>query len=147
MLPFDLAEASFMSLKYQSGMSTAELLAERLRQLQKRAEDIAKIAETLERHRIKSKEQFEKHYETRLRQESYEPGTLVLVRNTAIEKEMNRKSKPRYKGPYEVLRQTSKGAYIIQELDGTPCRLSYAEYQVVPYISRTDSRLHQLAME
>ena len=138
LLPFDLTEASFLSDSYRSGMSTVELIAARIRQLEKRPEDIAKAAALLAKHRFKSKEQFEKKFEIRLQHETYPPGTLVLIRNTAIEKELNRKTKPCYLGPYEVVRQTSKGAYVVQKLDGTVCRYSIAAFRVVPYIKRSD---------
>ncbi len=50
--------------------------------------------------RFKSKEQFERRYTKRLRRKSYEGGEMVLVRNSEVEKELDRKSKPRYLGPY-----------------------------------------------
>ena len=45
LLPFDLAEASFLSSDFQTGMSTADLIAARIRQLEKRPEDIQRVAE------------------------------------------------------------------------------------------------------
>ena len=69
------------------------------------------------------------------------------MRNTAIEKELNRKTKSRYKGPYRVIRQMSKGSYELQELDGTPLRYSVAAFRVIPYISRDLSKLQQLASD
>ena len=75
---------------------------------------------------------------TRLCMDHYEPGTLVLVRNTAIEKSHNRKSKPRYLGPYEVVRRTNHGAYVLKELDGAVGRTPFAAFRIVPYISRKD---------
>ena len=87
-LPFDLTEASFM-ITYQAGLSTAELLAARIRQLAKKPEDLEQAAQTLKQNRIRSKEQFERRFFSRLCKDHYEPGTLVLVRNVAVEKEMN----------------------------------------------------------
>jgi len=51
-------------------------------------------------------------------QGSYAPGDLVLVENTAIEKELNRKTKPRYLGPHKVVRQTQGGSYKLAKVDG-----------------------------
>ena len=105
-LPFDLTEATFMVEGFTSEMSTEDLLALRIRQLQKRPEDIAQAAATLKKHRFRSKEQFEHRFRTRLVQDSYPPGTLVLVRNTSVEKSMNRKTFNRYNGPYKVVCRT-----------------------------------------
>ena len=133
---------------YQAGFSTTELLAARIRQLEKKPEDLARAAEVLKQNRLRSKAQFEKRFMARLCKDHYEPGTLVLVRNVAVEKEMNRKSKPQYLGPYEVVRQTRNGAYILQEIDGTLLKQKVAAFRVVPYISRSNrQQLRLLAPE
>lgn len=66
LLPFDLTEAILMSNNYRTGLSTAELIVECTRQLEKQPEDIQKIADTLRKHQIQSKEQFEQRYEMQL---------------------------------------------------------------------------------
>jgi transposase InsO family protein len=81
-LPFDLAESTFMVDGFRSGMTSVELLTLRIRQLERRPEDLEQAAETLKKSRFKSKEQFERRYAKRLRKEIYRPGDLVLVRNT-----------------------------------------------------------------
>ena len=139
-LPFDLAEASFL-VTFHNGMSATDLIAARIRQLQKRPKDLEAAAETLRRNRMKDKEAFEKRFHTRLVHDQYTPGTLVLIRNSAIEKEMDRKSKPRYNGPYEVYRRTQNGSYVLKELSGETLRHSIAAFRVVPYISRNNTQL------
>lgn len=143
-LPFDLLEATAMVDGFHSGMSTTELLALRIRQLEKRQEDLDKAAELLAQTRIKSKERFEKKFTRRLFTENHEEGTLVLVRNTSIEKSMNRKSKPRYLGPFEVVRRTEGGSYILKELDGSIWSQKVAAFRILPYILRDDERLQEL---
>ena len=117
-------------------MTTEDMLALRIRQLEKCPEDIAQAASTLHRSRIRSKEQFEKIYARRMRREEYNPGDLVLVRNTQIEKELDRKSKPRYLGPFEVVRRTKGGSYVLQEMDGTVSRRGVAAFRLIPYFTR-----------
>ena len=117
-----------MTYAYKDNMSTADLLAVRIRHLAKMPEDLEKAARTLRKHRLQSKEQFEKRFLRRLVKDSYPPGTLVLVRNNTVEKSMNRKHKPRYNGPYEVVRRTTGGSYILQELDGTVWRQGIAAF-------------------
>jgi hypothetical protein len=81
-LPFDLAESTFMVNGFRSGMTSVKLLTLRIRQLERRPEDLEQAAETLKTSRFKSKEQFERRYAKCLRKEIYRPGDLVLVRNT-----------------------------------------------------------------
>ena len=94
-------------------------------------------ADTLKHNQFKSKEQFEKHFQTCLTQESYPPGTLVLVRNNAIEKSLDRKSKDQYNGPYEVVRKTQGGSYILKELsrNGPISKAGIVAFRLIPYIS------------
>lgn len=114
-------------------MSHADLLALRIQQLERRPIDVARASEVIRKARLHSKEQFEKKFAHRLRKEAFQEGELVLVRNTAIEREMNRKHKPRYLGPYQVVRQTRNGAYIIKELNGDVSRESVAAFRLLAY--------------
>lgn len=147
LLPFDLSEASFLSDSYRSGMTTEDLLVARMIQLEKRDEDLKQVAETLRKYRLRSKEQFEKRFEARLCSGDYNPGDLVLVRNTTIEKSADRKHQPRYLGPYEIFRRTQHGSYVVKELNGTPIRYRIAPFRIIPYFSRKDTRLWQLAYD
>ena len=67
-LPFDLAEATFMISSYRAGLSTAELLALRICQLEKHPKDIQRASDAIRRSRLASKAQFEKRFSHRLRQ-------------------------------------------------------------------------------
>lgn len=138
-LPMDLREATFMVEGFRSGMSHTDLLALRIRQLERRPIDVAKAADVLRKTRLNSKVQFEKKFAHRLRKEEFHEGDLVLVRNTAIEREMNRKHKPRYLGPYQVVRRTQNGAYIVKELNGDISRESVAAFRLLAYSPSQDN--------
>jgi hypothetical protein len=146
-LPFDFTEATFLVQGFYSGMSTVELLALRIRQLEKRTEDINQAAATLRQTRLHSKEQFEKRYKKRISTHVYEKGDLVLVRNSQIEKELNKKSKPRYLGPYRIVRQTKGGSYVLQELDGAVSRRGVAGFRIIPYVPRGGRELQKMALD
>ncbi|EIN03402.1 hypothetical protein PUNSTDRAFT_78221 [Punctularia strigosozonata HHB-11173 SS5] len=136
-LPFDLAEATFLVEGFRQEMPTAQLLALRIRQLEKRPEDIQKAAMSITKSRFQAKWRWEKHFARRFLPEgTIQPGTLVLVRNTRIEKHLNKKQYPRYSGPYEVYRQTKQGSYVLKELDGTIDRRAKAAFRIMPYIQR-----------
>jgi len=77
--------------------------------------------------RLKSKEAFNRRFAKRLQKTEYQCGTLVLVRNSRLEVTLNKfKTDPRYLGPYEVVRRTSKGNYVLKELDGSVHDETYA---------------------
>lgn len=81
-LPFDLTEATFIIEGYKAGLSSAELIALHLCQLEKRPEDIVQAADVIKQSRMKSKKQFEKRFSHRISQTELEPEQLVLVRNS-----------------------------------------------------------------
>ena len=144
-LPFDLTEATFMIQGYQKGLSSSDLLALRIRHLQKRPEDLERAAQALVKARFRSKAQFERRFMRRLKRMPLKVGDLVLIRNTRIEQEMNRKHKPRYLGPYVLREQRSSGTWAINELDGTPSRSTIAGFRILPYITRNPQALMELA--
>lgn len=137
-MPFDLTESTFMVQGFKSGMLTSDLLALRIQQLEKRPEDIAKASAAIIKMRLASKKQFEKRYSRRLKKSDYQPGELVLKRNSVIEKSLNRKTFPRYLGPYEVVRKTMGGSYVLQELNGSMIRQGVAASRLLPYRPRLD---------
>ena len=53
-----------------------------------------------------------------------------------MEKELDRKSKPRYLGPFEVVHRTQGGSYVLKEMDGTVSARGIAAFQLIPYYSR-----------
>jgi hypothetical protein len=136
LLPLDIAEATFLVEEFKSGISTEELLALRARQLAKHPEDLEKAARTLRKARFASKQQFEKRFLKRLSGLTFQPGDLVLLRNTQVEMSHDRKHQQRYLGPYEVHKRTIKGNYKLKELDGTSLNYTYAAFRILPYISR-----------
>ena len=139
LLPFDLFEATFLVEGFRSGMSTSELLALCMRQLHKHESDIQRAAEVLKKVRLQSKEQFNCRYARCLQKSEYPQGALVLVRNSALEMTITKfKTDPRYIGPFEVVSRTSKGNYILKDLDGTVHSEPYAAFRLLSYIRRED---------
>ena len=135
-LPLDLFEATYLVSGFKKDISTEELLSLRIRQLRKLDEDVEQASRTLVKSRLKTKVEFEKRFHRRLWRSEHQPGDLVLVRNTRIEKELDRKTKPRYLGPFEVVRRTQGGSYVLKELDGTISRRGIAAFRLLPYHSR-----------
>jgi hypothetical protein len=136
-LPFDITLATFLVPDIAKPLSTDQLLAIRTRQLQKREDDLADIHQNILKSRFKSVQQFERTFENTIRDHDFKPGALVLVRNSSIETDLGRKSKPRYVGPMVVIRRSPNGAYRLAELDGTVSKLRFAAFRLVPYHARS----------
>jgi len=150
-MPGDLADATFMVTRYKPGMTTAELIEARTRQLLKLPEDVIKARNILKQSRFRSKEAFENKFARRICNDTHEPGTLVLIRNNPIENSVSidKKTSNRYIGPYRIVRQTHGGAYIVEEMDGALLRHHIAAYRLIPYIKRQelDSVAEELGIE
>ena len=81
--------------------------------------------------------QFVAKFASTIHNHDFVKGSLVLVCNSWVEKELNRKTKAHYLGPMVVIRRMAGGAYILAELDGAVSRLCYAAFHVVPYFPRS----------
>jgi hypothetical protein len=58
------------------------------------------------------------------------------MRNTQVEKSLNRKMHPRYIGPLIIISRNYGGAYILAELDGTVLHRPIATFRLLPYFAR-----------
>jgi hypothetical protein len=136
-LPFDLAEATYMTEPLAPPMSTSDLISIRAKQLQKRPEDLDKIEKRVKAARFDSIKRFENKYENSIHDYNFKPGELVLVRNTRVEKELNRKTKPRYLGPMLVIKRHGEtGSYVLSELDGSVSIIRCGAFRLIPYHPR-----------
>jgi hypothetical protein len=138
LLPFDITEATYLLPPPESWLSTTQLIARRAQQLQKRREDVEKLRSKVYEARLDAARRFEREHHTVIKDFDFNKGSLVLVRNTAIEKALNRKMRPRYIGPYVVLARNRGGAYILCEIDGTVLDRPMAAFRVIPYFARED---------
>ena len=139
-LPSDLTDVTFMVTDFKTGMTDEELIAARTRQLLRLPSDVERAKENLHRARLRSKEAFETKYARRLQKQNFQPGALVLLRNTPVENTMSIecKTSDRYMGPYCVERQTQGGSYVLQELNGNTMRHAVAAFWLIPYLQRKD---------
>lgn len=146
-LPFDLTEATWMTRSFKSGITRTDLLAARIKQLLRLPEDVERAARKLAKYRFLSKIDFEARFSRRLQTTPHKEGDLVLIRNSRVEKSLNKKALNRYFGPFIVHRRTSNGAYVLKELDGTNMRPGWAGYRLLPYKPRDRSLLREIAKD
>jgi len=140
LFPFDLTEATFLvPIPGRNTFSSTDLITWRAQQLQKRQEDLEAMSEAVLKARYRSAKDFEASH--KITDHDFAPVSLVLVRNSKVENELNRKTKPRYLGPMVVLRRTTGGSYLLAELDGAVSRLQYAAFRLVPYFPRSHSTI------
>lgn len=143
-LPFDITEATYLQEPPVRLLSSTELMARRALALQKRATDLEKLHSKVLEARIRAAEQFEEKHAATIKDYDFKQGNLVLIRNTQIEKSLNRKMRPRYLGPLIVLARNRGGAYLVCELDGTLFDRPIAAFRVIPYLARKSIPLPSL---
>ena len=130
LLPFDIVEANYLLPPPESLLSTTDLVA-----LQKRQKDLARLQDRVHKTRNWAALQFERYHFHTIRDFNFKAGDLVLIRNTAIEKALNWKMRPRYVRPMVVISRNKGGAYIICDLDGMLGHAPIAAFRVVPYLA------------
>ena len=137
-LPLDFKEATYLVGPPEGILTTEELIARRAIALQKRADDVERLRSAVFAQRLQDAEDFEARNRSTTRDVNAQSGSLVLIRNTAIEKSLNRKMRARYLGPYLVVSRNRGGAYILSELDGAVFDRPVAAFRVLPYFARRD---------
>ncbi|THH27407.1 hypothetical protein EUX98_g6785 [Antrodiella citrinella] len=135
-LPLDIIEATFLIPPPTAMLTTVDLIARRAAALQRREEDLAAIHSKVYAQRNKNALIYERDHAATLQTEVFAPGELVLMRNTTIEKALNRKMRPRYLGPLISLGRNKGGAYILAELDGAVLHRPIAAFRVYRYFAR-----------
>jgi hypothetical protein len=116
-------------------MSTTDLISRRAITLQKRSADINNLYSKVYQARLKAARWFEQDHLRTLKNFDFQRGSLVLMRNTQIEKSLNKKMRARYIGPLIVVSHNYGGAYILAELDGTVLHRPIAAFRLLPYFA------------
>ncbi|EJU04594.1 hypothetical protein DACRYDRAFT_47551, partial [Dacryopinax primogenitus] len=77
---------------------------------------------------------FKADHEHILADYNFQPGTLVLICNTRIEKELDHKSRSQFLGPMVVVTHTARGSYVIANLDGAILKACIAQFCIYLYV-------------
>ncbi len=136
LLPMDIVESTWLMPPPDNIISTTSLIARRAISLQKRSSDLERLRSKVYKARRNAAVKFEKDHEYSIRDFHFQPGDLVLMRNTQIEKALNRKMRARYLGPLVILGRNKGGAYLLCELDGSTFARPVAAFRLLPYFTR-----------
>ena len=141
LLPFDIAEATYLLPTLDAGISTSDLISIHAKQLLKRETDLATFRSDIMKSRLAAIRRFEETFAKVIVDFNFQPGSLVLLRNSKVEDSLNRKTKPRYLGPMVVVKRTKGGSYILAELNGALSKSRVAAFRVIPYLPRSKSSI------
>ena len=125
-MPTEETVISWSNLPWGEDMGREDLLALRIRQLERRQEDIDIATERLKNARLKNKELFDKKH--RLRPKDIKEGDWFLVYDSSLDNQYTamRKMVKRWFGPYIVVHVFDNATYKLCELDGTEVRVPIA---------------------
>jgi hypothetical protein len=116
-------------------MSTTDLISHCAIALQKWSADVNNLYSKVYQARLKVARRFEQDHLRTLKDFDFQRGNLVLMRNTQIEKSLNKKMCARYIGPLVVVSRNYGGTYILAELDGTVLHRPIAAFRLLPYFT------------
>jgi hypothetical protein len=117
-------------------MSTTDLISCRAIALQKCSTDVNNLYSKVYQARLKAARRFEQDHLRTLKDFDFQHSSLVLMRNTQIEKSLNKKMRARYIVPLIVISRNYGSAYILAELDGTVLHRPIAAFRLLPYFTR-----------
>ena len=119
-------------------MNREDLLAARIRQLERRLEDVERAAERLRMARMRNKARFDRTH--RLRPKKIEEGDWVLVYDSSLDNQhrATRKFARRWFGPYAITSTNDNGTYHLAELDGTRMAIPVAGKRIKAFKKRHD---------
>ncbi len=145
-MPIEESIISWSVLPWYDGMSREELLALRIRQLERKKEDVTIAIERIREARLRNKHRFDKTH--RLRPQAIHVGDWVLVYDNSLDNQHStiKKFAKRWFGPYVVKMVYDNATYALSELDGTDLRIPIAGKRIKIFKKRKGTCIDQLCI-
>ena len=136
--PIETSVTTWAAIDWKYPMEREDLLEARIRQLERRPEDLDIAQKRIRESRAIGKSYFDKTH--RLRPHPLEKGDFVIVSDESLKKQWSRKFDNRWLGPYIIEEVHANGSYTLKELDGTPLRTKIAGKRVKLFKRRVDGK-------